>query len=85
MLSQRYGSREIPNNIAETEFEILKEEINRSKNTDFSFKYDSNDIRINIKNLVEDCFRLDENEIPKKYKLLHIDEILPEYRNVFYD
>ena len=83
MLSQRYGSREVPNFIEETEFEILKDEIKRSSNIDFSFKYDSNEIKVDIKNLVEDCFRLDENEIPKKYKLLHIDEILPEYNNVF--
>ena len=80
-MSHRYGMREVPNLINEQEFESLKESL-QNKNFDCSFELKTTNINVDIKNLIEECYRLDENEVPRKYKLLNIDEILHGYSNV---
>ena len=56
----------MPNSIDESEFEILREEMRNDETIDYSFTIDSADAKIDMKNIVEECFRLDENEMPKK-------------------
>ena len=84
LLSHRYGTREIPNRIDEHEFEILREELKNIPDLDLSFKYDESEtMKIDFQNIISHCYKLDENEIPRKYKLLHIDEILVGYSDVY--
>jgi hypothetical protein len=83
LLSNRYGTRVIPNKIDEHEFEILTEELKNTPDLDLSFKSEEAETeKIYFKNIIEECYNLDENEIPRMYKLLHIDEIIFGYSNV---
>ena len=74
----------MPNLINEQEFKMLNLQL-KNQAIDCSFEYhdpSKRDIKVFIKNLVENCYRLDENEVPKKYRMLNIDEILPDYKTV---
>ena len=47
---------------------------------DLSYTSDENMSRkFSLKNLFEDCYELDKNEIPYRYKLKHMDKIIPVY------
>ena len=78
-ISHRYGQRMLPNEIELDKFQILKEECLKSCDLSFSLHLPSQN-PIEIENLLEHCYNLDENEIPKKYKLLNADSIIPGFQ-----
>lgn len=84
LLSHRYGARVLPTRIISKEFEIFKNEItdntelNDNENVSITF-LDKNGEMFRITNLLEHCYQLDKNEIPPRYKLKHIDEILSDF------
>lgn len=88
-MSHRYGSISLPTRIIKGEYELFSQEMEAYKEIlDLSFVYDNIDDpmdsdqkkpQINIKNLFEYCYELDENEIPARYKLKHVDRILNDY------
>ncbi len=81
-MSHRYGTRCLPTRIIYKEYEILKHEINEHKHfsdTDLSFICDDPKRMMSLKNLFEDCYELDMNEIPFRYKLKELDKIIPNF------
>lgn len=83
-LSHRYGQRMLPNEIELHKFQILKEECLKSCDLSFSLNL-PNETSIEIENLLEHCYNLDENEIPKKYKLLNAYSIIPGFQLKVFD
>ncbi len=59
-LSHRYGQRMLPNEIELHKFQILKEECLKSCDLSFSLHL-PNETSIEIENLLENCYNLDEN------------------------
>jgi hypothetical protein len=84
-LSHRYGNRCLPTRIIADEFEILRSELNDHQRTNLDFKYEctftTDDVEKSIKihDLLDECYELDQNEIPARYKLKYISSVLPEY------
>lgn len=88
LLSERYGSITLPTRIIKEEYELFAREIESNKeNLDLTFKYEKIDDKdsmefiesIYIENLFKNCYELDENEIPARYKLKHLDRLLPNF------
>ena len=79
MLSHKYGQRFLKEKILESEFLALKSEISKNKNIDIGLNYKSGPIRLKTDDLMEYCYRLDENEIPRCYKLLNINNLIQGY------
>lgn len=75
MLSHRYGTVCLPSRILETEFIELKNEI--EKEFDLTFSYNYNGSLIEFKNILADCYELDKNEQPARYKLKHLNRLFP--------
>jgi hypothetical protein len=49
---------------------------------DLGFNYqnsENGEFNLNIENLFEYCYELDENEIPARYKLKHLDKTITGY------
>ena len=76
ILSCRIGNRLLPTSIPEEEF---KEIINFLQNKDLKLNLDS--LEISTKNIFDLCYKLDNNETPKFYKLLDITTILPAFKD----
>ena len=77
-----YGKRCLPTRILTKEYEILREElscIKESNEINLEFESISDKRQLNIKNLFEECYELDENEIPSRYKLKMLEKIIPTY------
>ena len=86
LLSHRYGTRSLPTRIIAKEYEIIRSEIDASKlanEIEFSFTYEhpSDKKSISLVNLFVDCYVLDENEIPARYKLKEINNLIPRYND----
>ena len=79
MLSHKYGQRFLHSIIEENEFNAIKNEINKNNNIDISLNYKSGSVKLQVNDLLEYCYKLDENEIPKCYKLLNINQIIQGY------
>lgn len=92
-LSHRYGSITLPTRIIKEEYELFANNIEKNKDKiDLTFKYDNADDTnlmdsketrpiIDITNLFSECYELDENEIPSRYKLKHLDRLLPGFQD----
>ena len=76
MLSHRYGTVCLPTRIIETEYEILKNEIIKEEK-DLSFSYMYGDKLIEFKNILEECYELDKNEQPARYRLKYLNRLFP--------
>lgn len=77
LLSHRYGTVDLPTDIKEKDYNILKDEISK-ENIDFSFSYKYDDDKtFNFKNILQECYELDTN--PKKpiYRLKYLDQLFP--------
>ena len=84
LLSHRYGTRCLPTRIIAKEYEILQQEIKNGgsfKEDDLNFKYDDplEKRNMRVENLFDNCYELDLNEIPARYKLKQLDNIIPNY------
>lgn len=84
-MSHRYGTRSLPTRIIAKEYHTMKKELNEHHHfddTDLSFSVDKSidDKRqFMLKNLFLDCYELDMNEIPFRYKLKELDKLMPNY------
>ena len=68
----------MPNEIEMSMFEMLLAEC---ANSDLSFEANlSENEKFEVKNMLEHCYILDENEIPHKYQLLEANAIVPGYK-----
>lgn len=68
----------MPERILSTEFETLKSEL--KSDMDLKFKYDEDpDAKIEVDNLFEHCYELDENEQPCRYRLIRLEKCFPDY------
>jgi hypothetical protein len=74
-LSHRYGSRVLPTRILADEYQVLKTET--LTNPHFDLTFEINDLKIN--DILDHCYRLDENEIPFRYRLLNLNSIISNY------
>ena len=77
MLSHRYGTVCLPTRIVKTEFEKLKNEINKMQ-IDVTFSYKFKEESIEIENIMEYCYELDNNEDPARYRLKYLYKIFPK-------
>ena len=82
LLSHRYGNRTLPTRIIKEELDMLKAELNKRADVDKSFKYEfvprleeNVKIMVTFANLMEDCYELDDNEIPARYRLKYLDRL----------
>jgi len=73
LLSHRYGSRALPTRIIQAEYEKLR---CASFDTAFEFQY-SKTRTVSFSNLVEDCYELDDNETPARFRLKYLSKLLP--------
>ncbi len=82
-MSHRYGARCLPERILAREFEILKGEIAANNdNIDLSFRYgeeDGKDVDLDVENLFEYCYELDENERPARCRLVRLEKVFAKY------
>jgi hypothetical protein len=94
LLSHRYGARSLPSRILVNEYKLLGEEIEKNADDyDLSFDYHKEDeesktsFDIEVKNLFEYCYELDENEIPHRYKIKNMDSLFANYnyKNPIFD
>lgn len=79
-MSHRYGSRSLPTRIKANEYEVLRKELNSSDHYDRKFNFEEKDYNIQIENMFEICYELDDNETPARYRLRHIDKIIQNYK-----
>ena len=80
-MSHRYGTRCLPTRILAKEYEILRKEsqaLQQSNEIDLSFEYESSR-NISFDDVFQECYELDENEIPARFKLKFIERIIPNY------
>jgi hypothetical protein len=83
-MSHRYGTRSLPTRIIAKEYDTMLEEIREHEHfgvSEISFSFEDVDEKRNfvLKNLLEDCYELDMNEIPFRYKLKELDKLIPDY------
>jgi hypothetical protein len=83
-MSHRYGSRSLPTRIIAKEYDTMLKEIREHGHFDeseisFSYENSENNRNFDLKNLLEDCYELDMNEIPYRYKLKELDKLIPDY------
>lgn len=75
-LSHRYGSRCLPTRIKANEYEILRKELSENLNVyEKKFYFEDPDI-IQIDNMLEFCYVLDDNETPARYRLINRKKLL---------
>ena len=86
LIGQKYGLRPLPRRVDADEFEILKDQIINVLNEDLtisvefeSAKDGSVKIYYELQNIIDDCYKLDTNPQPRKYRLLPISKIIPDY------
>ena len=83
-MSHRYGTRCLPTRVIAKEFETLRNELKENEHfrpDELSFQADDPDTerKFLIENLLENCYELDMNEIPHRYKLKELEKIIPKY------
>jgi len=83
-MSHRYGSRSLPTRIIAKEYDTMLKEIREHEHfedSEISFRHENSENKRNfvLKNLLEDCYELDMNEIPYRYKLKELDKLIPDY------
>lgn len=82
LIGQKYGLRPVPTSISVKEFEILNNELQNILKEDLSIKYiptnDSSQI-YQIDNIMTECYKLDINSIPNRYRILPISRIIPTF------
>lgn len=78
-LSHKYGTRMLPTNILDSEFEILKQEINSSDNNRYIdlLKYENKENNLKLDNILDYCYKKDENVTPNRYCLLSKNKLIP--------
>lgn len=88
LIGQKYGLRPLPRRIDAKEYETLRDQVlaDASISTSLNYTYDLDDpsrpqtvITYHLDNLMNECYKLDTNSVPYKYRLLQISKIIPDY------
>ena len=79
LLSHRYGRICLPTRIVATEFELIRSEIKTKLTNDFdlSFSYKYGEDLVELENILDYCYELNENEEPSRYRLKFLNHIFP--------
>ena len=92
LLSHRYGTICLPTRIIATEFEKLKNEVRHInehvdlfEHIDLSFSYKYAERLIELHDIMEYCYELDENACPAIYRLKYLDRIFPTINHKVFD
>lgn len=80
ILGNKYGYRPFPAHIEAGEFQKLAEQIAIEGNPDLYDSKDSNFVLIYFRELLQQWYLLDSNNIPPRFVLRPIQELLPQYR-----
>lgn len=82
-MSHRYGSRGLPTRIIAQEFDLLRNELKSTRESDLAFELkDETEQRVfKVDDILSYCYLLDENEIPARYRLQHLEKILENYND----
>ncbi len=67
----------MPTRIIETEYELLKAEVIKEKK-DLTFSYQYGEKLVSFENILDECYELDKNEQPARYRLKYLDRLFPE-------
>jgi hypothetical protein len=67
----------LPTRIIETEYELLKAEVIKEKK-DLTFSYQYGEKLVSFENILDECYELDKNEQPARYRLKYLDRLFPE-------
>lgn len=83
-IGQKYGLRPLPRRVEANEFETIKEQIlklNEDLTLKFEFKLNNDEqlFTYELTNIVDECYKLDLNSMPNKYRLLPISKIVADY------
>jgi len=76
----------LPRRIFAHEFDILKDQLENVLNEDLSLDYkvetqSKRMLHFHIENIIDECYKLDLNSVPNKYRLLQISKIVPSYNS----
>ena len=72
----------MPTRIIASEFEIFLNEIEKNQlftEEKLSFEFEDKTRKFSMKNLFINCYVLDENELPNRYKLKELSQIIPNF------
>lgn len=69
----------MPTRIKSNEFEILLNESSNLSLDEINFFHKDSQIEISIQNIILNCYELDDNESPARYRLKQIDKLIPNY------
>ena len=72
----------MPTRIIASEYEIFLNEIEKNQlftEEKLSFECEDKTRKFSLKNLFIDCYVLDENELPNRYKLKELSQIIPNF------
>ncbi len=79
LLSHRYGNRHLPKSISIEEFELISSEMH-TLGLDLTYTYETKTGQsVQINDIANHCYKIDENEVPRRYKLLRLDRIFESY------
>jgi hypothetical protein len=78
-LSERYGAANLPIQIDIEEYKMIKSEILASLADDLKFKFESEKFNLEIEDIMDHCYKIDENVMPCVYKLLDLEAIIPGF------
>jgi hypothetical protein len=82
LLSHRYGYRSLPERVLATEFDILADQLKSDQfDMDYTFKYEGDDphANLNLDNLLDFCYKLNENELPPRRNLIPLEDVFENY------
>ena len=71
----------LPTRILSTEYEILMKEIQENIGAykdDLTYKNEEKNI--DFSNVVDSSYKLDENEVPHRFRLLAMTDIIPDFK-----
>lgn len=72
----------MPTRIIASEFEIFLNEIEKNQlftEEKLSFEFEDKTRKFSMKNLFINCYVLEENELPNRYKLEELSQIIPNF------
>ena len=72
----------LPERILKKDFDLIKAELDKNNKIELVYELKHSDYNkdIHIQNLLDHCYKLDENEIPESYKLQQREHIIPGYK-----
>lgn len=60
---------------------MIKSELLTSPGEDKKFLFESEKVKLEIEDILDHCYKIDENVKPSTYRLLDLDAIIPGFEN----